>query len=73
MISTMNPNKTIVLRKDGHWFIINSKDGNPRDIILTLLEYSENKRYSIGKEDVSTLCEKLGYSLEIHENIDLAS
>lgn len=69
----MKTNKTIVLRKDGHWFVINSSDGNPRDIILTLLEYSENRRYSVGKEEVATLCEKLGYSLEIHENFGIAS
>ena len=55
--------KTMVLRKNGHWYVLNSASGDEREIILALLEYSEQKRYDISREDVYRLMEKLGWRL----------
>ncbi|MFW5857217.1 MAG: hypothetical protein ACOCX4_05000 [Planctomycetota bacterium] len=61
--------KTIVLKKDGHWYVINSATGDEREILLTILEYAENRRYNISKDEVLALVEKLGYELDVHENL----
>jgi transcription antitermination factor NusG len=65
--------KTIILKKDHHWFVINSSSGDEREILLTILEYAENQRYNICKDEVLTLIEKLGYQLDVHQNFNLAS
>lgn len=64
--------KTIVLRKDGHWYVISSSEGDEREILLKLLEYAENRTYNIGRREVVDLIEKLGYTLEIHNNLGMA-
>jgi hypothetical protein len=64
--------KTIILKKDGHWYIINSAAGDEREILLTLLEYVENRKYNISKSEVLALIEKLGYSLDVHQNFGIA-
>ncbi|MCL2000163.1 MAG: hypothetical protein FWG74_01895 [Planctomycetes bacterium] len=58
--------KTIVLRKKGHWYIINSRTGDEKEIILTLMEYSEQKKYDIAKDEVYALMEQLGWKLEVY-------
>lgn len=64
--------KTIVLKKDGHWYIINSASGDEREILLTVLEYAENRKYNISKNEVLALIEKLGYEVDVHKNFGLA-
>ncbi|MCD8350136.1 MAG: hypothetical protein LUC93_05935 [Planctomycetaceae bacterium] len=46
------PDKTIVLRKKGHWYVLNSRTGDEREIILALMEYAEQEKYEIEREDV---------------------
>lgn len=58
--------KTIVLRKKGHWYVLNSRTGDEREIILALLEYAESEKYDIGLEEVYPLMEQLGWSLEVY-------
>ena len=61
--------KSIVLKKDGHWYIINSSTGDEKEILLTILEYAENKRYNINKSEVMNLIDKLGYEIDVHQNL----
>jgi transcription antitermination factor NusG len=63
--------KTIVLKKDGHWYVISSSTGDEREILLTILEYAENRKYNIAKSEVLSLIEKLGYELDVHEDFGL--
>ncbi|MBN1256564.1 MAG: hypothetical protein JXA52_02530 [Planctomycetes bacterium] len=65
--------KTIVLKKDGHWYVINSAEGDEREILLTIIEYAENRKYNITKNEVLALIEKLGYELDIHNSFGVAS
>ena len=65
--------KTIVLRKDDHWYVINSLAGNEREILLTVLEYAERRSYNIRKDEVLALASQLGYEIDIQENLELAS
>ena len=58
--------KTMVLRKNGHWYVLTSASGDEREIILALLEYSEQERYDISRDDVYRLMERLGWRLEIY-------
>jgi hypothetical protein len=57
--------KTMVLRKNGHWYVLNSRSGDEREILLALMEYAEQERYDISREDVYGLMEKLGWKLEV--------
>jgi hypothetical protein len=61
--------KTIVLRKGAHWYILNSSAGDEQEILLTLLEYAEQRTYNIDRADVLALIDRLGWSLEVHENV----
>ncbi len=58
--------KTIVLRKRGHWYVLNSRTGDEREIILALMEYADNRKYDISHDDVYNLMEKLGWKLEVY-------
>lgn len=58
--------KTIVLRKKGHWYVLNSQTGDEREIILTLMEYAENEHYDIQPSEVYSLMEQLGWKLEVY-------
>lgn len=58
--------KTIVLRKKGHWYVLNSRTGDEREIILALLEYAECEKYDISADEVYQLMEKLGWRLEVY-------
>lgn len=60
------PDKTIVLRKKGHWYVLNSRTGDEREIILALMEYAEQETYDIQREDVYKLMDKLGWKLEVY-------
>ncbi|MFH0910076.1 MAG: hypothetical protein V1918_00990 [Planctomycetota bacterium] len=65
--------KTIVLKKDGHFYIINSATGDEREILLTILEYSENRKYNISRNEVLALIKELGYELEVYQNFGMVS
>ena len=56
--------KTIVLRKNGHWYVINSQAGDEKEILLALIEYSEQKKYDIEMTEVNELAEQLGWKVE---------
>ncbi len=58
--------KTIVLRKNGHWYVLNSRTGDERAIILTLIEYAEQKKYDISIDDVHGLLNQLGWKMEVY-------
>ncbi len=58
--------KTIVLRKKGHWYVLNSRTGDEREIILTLMEYAEQEQYDISPNEVYSLMEQLGWKLEVY-------
>lgn len=58
--------KTIVLRKNGHWYVLNSSTGDEREIILALMEYAEQERFDIEPEEVYSLMEQLGWRLEVY-------
>lgn len=65
--------KTIVLRKDGHWYVISSATGDEREILLAILEYAENRKYNIGKDEVLALLDQLGYALDVQQNYGLSA
>ncbi len=58
--------KTIVLRKNGHWYVLNSRTGDEREIILALMEYAEQETYDIELAEVYSLMEQLGWKLEVY-------
>ncbi len=58
--------KTLVLRKKGHWYVLNSQTGDEREIILTLMEYAEQEEYDIKLDEVYSLMEQLGWKLEVY-------
>ena len=58
--------KTIVLRKNGHWYVLNSSAGDEKEIILALMEYAEQEKYDISPCEVYSLMEKLGWKLEVY-------
>lgn len=58
--------KTIVLRKQGHWYVLNSRTGDEREIILALMEYAEQEKYDISVNEVYQLMEQLGWKLEVY-------
>ncbi|MCC8108813.1 MAG: hypothetical protein LIQ30_07165 [Planctomycetes bacterium] len=58
--------KTIVLRKNGHWYVLNSRNGDEKEIILALMEYAEEERYDIEPQEVYDLMEKLGWKMEVY-------
>ena len=58
--------KTIVLRKNGHWYVLNSRTGDEREIILALMEYAEQEEYNINLCEVYELMEKLGWKMEVY-------
>jgi hypothetical protein len=58
--------KTMVLRKNGHWYVLNSNSGDEREILLTLMEYAEQERYDISRDDVYKLMERLGWRLDVY-------
>jgi hypothetical protein len=60
------PDKTIVLRKQGHWYVLNSRTGDEKEIILALMEYADQKEYDISHDDVYNLMDKLGWKLEVY-------
>ena len=62
----MNYDKTIVLRKNGHWYVLNSRTGNEREIILALMEYAEQEHFEIEIDEVYSLMEQLGWKLEVY-------
>lgn len=61
--------RTIVLRKGGHWYVVNSREGDEREVLLTLLEHAENRRYAIDRDDVVRLIHELGWELEVHDSL----
>lgn len=65
--------KTLVLRKDRHWYVISSADGDEEKILLTLLEHAENRTYNVETDDVLQLIDHLGWRLEVYEDMGLAS
>lgn len=67
-----NHGKTIVLRKGDQWYIFNSKDGDEREILMTLLNLAEEELYAFDRSDVMQLIEQLGWKLETHENLEKA-
>jgi hypothetical protein len=58
--------KTIVLRKGEQWYVITSHQGDEREILLTLLEYAEQRKYDIQRSEVLQLIDRLGWKLEVH-------
>ncbi len=58
--------KTIVLRKQGHWYVLNSRTGDEKEIILALMEYADQQKYDISHDDVYNLMDKLGWKLEVY-------
>lgn len=64
--------KTIVLRKGDHWYVISSSEGDQNEIMLALLEYAEQETYNIDREDVTDLVNELGWQMEIHDNLSAA-
>lgn len=58
--------KTLVLRKKGHWYVLNSRTGDEREIILTLMEYAEQEQFDIKLDEVYSLMEQLGWKLETY-------
>lgn len=64
--------KTLVLRKDAHWYVISSACGDEREILLALLEYAEEARFNIGRDEVYALLERFGWVLEEHDNLAAA-
>lgn len=64
--------KTIVLRKQAHWYIINSQDGSEEDILRTLLQYSQLDDCNLEEGDIHELLERLGWELEVHSNLKVA-
>ncbi len=58
--------KTIVLRKKGHWYVLNSRTGDEKEIILALMEYAEQQKYDISTDEVYRLMERLGWKLEVY-------
>lgn len=58
--------KTIVLRKKGHWYVLNSHTGDEKEIILALLEYAEQRKYDISPTEVYALMEQLGWKMEVY-------
>jgi hypothetical protein len=62
---TMNE-KTIVLRKNGHWYVLNSETGDEKEIILALMEYAEKEQYGIEANEVYSLMEQLGWKMEVY-------
>ncbi|MCC8167278.1 MAG: hypothetical protein LIQ31_14335 [Planctomycetes bacterium] len=58
--------KTIVLRKNGHWYVLNSRNGDEKEIILALMEYAEEEQYDIEPQEVYDLMEKLGWKMEVY-------
>ncbi|MDR1535306.1 MAG: hypothetical protein LBU64_09445 [Planctomycetota bacterium] len=58
--------KTMIMRKKGYWYVLNSNSGDEKGILLTLLEYAEHEHFNIGRDDVYTLMEKLGWKLEVY-------
>ncbi len=64
--------KTLVLRKDAHWYVISSAQGDEREILLALLEYAEEETYNIERDEVMDLVDQLGYRLEVHEDLTAA-
>ncbi len=61
--------RTIILRKRGHWYVVTSRQGDEREALLTLLEHAENRRYTIERDDVIRLIRELGWELEVHDNL----
>lgn len=59
--------KTIVLRKEDHWYIISSQDGDESKMLLTLLEYSQKERYNIEPDEVYELLDRLGWEVEVYD------
>ncbi len=55
--------RTIVLRKGDHWYALTSRDGDEESILLTLLEYAEQRRFNIRREEVFELIDRLGWRL----------
>jgi hypothetical protein len=68
-----NKEKTMILKKSGHWYVINSSSGNEKEILLTILEYAENKKYNISENEVMHLIDKLGYELDSFNDMGIAS
>lgn len=64
--------KTIVMRKAGHWYVINSETGDEKEMLLTLLQYSENKEYNIEQTDVLSLADQLGWEIDVYPNVGAA-
>ncbi len=58
--------KTIVLRKNGHWYVLNSETGDEKEIILALMEYAEKEQYGIEANEVYSLMEQLGWKMEVY-------
>lgn len=58
--------KTIVLRKSGHWYVLNSRTGDEKEIILALLEYAEQRKYDISPAEVYSLMDQLGWKMEVY-------
>ena len=56
--------KTLVLRKAGHWYVMNSGRGDERELLLALLEHAEQKVYNVCPEEVYCLLAKLGWKVE---------
>ncbi len=58
--------KTLVLRKQGHWYVLNSRTGDEREILLALMEYAEQETYGVSLDEVYGLMERLGWRLETY-------
>lgn len=65
-------NKTIILRKGAHWYVINSDTGDEAEMLLALIEYSEGETYNINRSEVLELVDRLGWELEVHNNLGAA-
>lgn len=61
--------KTIILRKKGHWYIFTSRGEDEREILLTLLQCTEHQHYLISREEVLELAHRLGWRVEIYPTL----
>ncbi len=68
----MEQGRTIVLRKADQWYIFNSQDGDERQILIALLNLSEQELDKFEGEDVFKMVESLGWRLEVYQNLERA-
>ena len=62
--ASQGPDKTIVVHKDEHWWIINSSKGDEKEILRMLLKYAKDEKHTLQEWEALSLIDQLGYKLE---------